>query len=84
MTITCREFIEFLMDYLAGELPEAQKSAFDDHLAVCPSCVAYLNTYAETIKLGKESFSGEDDSPPDDAPPELIHAILEAKKRSGQ
>jgi len=80
MRITCREFIEFLMDYISGELPEDQRSEFVEHLAVCPSCVAYMNTYLHTVELGREAFSDIDAPLPEDVPDELVRAILDAKK----
>jgi anti-sigma factor RsiW len=78
--ITCREFIEFLLDYISGELPEEQRSKFVEHLAVCASCVAYMNTYLETVELGRKAFSDTDAPLPDDVPGELVQAILDAKK----
>lgn len=83
MTITCREFIEFLLDYISGELPEDQRANFVEHLAVCPSCVAYMNTYLQTVELEKESLSDVEDALPEDVPEELIQAILEAKRKAG-
>ncbi|MGH9462512.1 MAG: anti-sigma factor family protein [Vicinamibacteria bacterium] len=80
MRITCREFIEFLMDYISGELPEDQRSKLVEHLAVCPSCVAYMNTYLETVELGREAFSDIDAPLPEDVPEALVQAILDARK----
>ena len=51
--IRCRELIEFLMDYVSGELPGGQREEFEKHLRVCPSCVAYVKTYQEAVALGK-------------------------------
>ncbi len=53
--MTCREVLDFLMDYLDGTLSPAQRAVFEEHLAVCRSCVAYLHTYQQTVKLGKAS-----------------------------
>lgn len=68
------------MDYTSGELPEDQRSIFDEHLTVCPSCVAYMNNYLQTVELGKESFADSDETLPEDVPEALVHAILEAKR----
>ena len=79
--LTCREFVEFLADYLAGALPPAQRDAFDGHLALCPSCVAYLNTYRQAIRLGHEALRPADDELGEqDAPEELVRAVLEARR----
>lgn len=74
--LTCRELIEFLDDYWAGELRPEEKARFDEHLAVCPSCVAYLAQYGRAAELGRAAFV-EDGA--DDAPPALLDAILKAR-----
>ncbi len=51
--MTCREFVGFLMQYVSEELPQSQLARFEEHLAICPSCVAYMDSYVETVKLGK-------------------------------
>jgi anti-sigma factor RsiW len=76
--ITCRELIDFIADYLDGTLaPEALRE-FDRHLAVCPSCVAYLESYRQTIRLGKMAASADDDAAPS-IPEELVRAIRAAR-----
>jgi len=84
--ITCKEFIEFVWAYLSGEVSEAERKEFEYHLSGCPSCVAYMNTYKQTIDLTRMAFeevSGEEPIP-DEVPEELILAVLAARKRPGQ
>lgn len=78
--MTCREIIEFLMEYLDDELPPAQKAVFDRHMKVCPQCVCYLDSYKRTIEMGKTAFTCKGDNVPDQVPEELIRAILAARK----
>ena len=78
--LTCREFVEFLMAYLSGELPAGQRAVFEEHLGECPDCVAYLRTYRETVRIEKVAC-GCHDLPPSDVPEELIRAILAARAR---
>ena len=81
--MNCREFTEFLHEYLFGKLPAEERAEFDKHLAECPWCVAYLDSYQKTILLGKAALSvSESDASPADAPEELIQAILRARPRS--
>jgi len=80
--LTCRELIEFLSDYTSGALTPGERARFDEHLAVCPSCVAYLSQYETTVRLGHGAFP-DGDAPAEEAPPDLIRAVLEARKRSG-
>ncbi len=73
--LTCAEIIDFVMAYLDRELPDAQRTAFEQHLAVCPECVAFLKTYEATVRL-ESSVQG----PPPVLPPTLIAAILKARQ----
>ena len=79
--MTCRTFIEFLMEYLNGELAPQEHAEFEAHLAECPWCVAYLQTYQEAIRMGKIVFADEEKEVPADVPEELIQAILAARAR---
>jgi predicted anti-sigma-YlaC factor YlaD len=74
--ITCRELIDFIADYLERSLPVGQRLDFDRHLSLCESCRAYLDSYETTIRLAKSL-----DSALDEAPAELIAAILEVRRR---
>jgi len=81
--MNCREFTEFLHEYLFGDLPAEQRAEFEKHMAECPWCVAYLDSYRKTIQLEKAAFSSPGDAPPPaDAPEELIQAILSARSQA--
>jgi anti-sigma factor RsiW len=80
--MNCREFTDFLHEYLFGNLPAEERAEFEKHLAECPWCVAYLDSYRKTILLAKTAFAASEESPPPaDAPEELIRAILQARSR---
>jgi anti-sigma factor RsiW len=79
--MTCKQLVEFLMDYMDGSLSEPQRACFEEHLAECPDCVAYLATYQEVIRIGKAICAEERDSVPPDVPEELVHAVLAARSR---
>ena len=78
--MSCREFADFIADYLAGELPEAIREQFDQHLSVCVNCVRYLDGYKQTVALGKAAFDNSDESVPAEVPEELVKAILNARR----
>jgi anti-sigma factor RsiW len=78
--MNCREFVEFLMDYLDGLPSEPERRTFEDHLAECPDCVAYLETYQEAIRIGKEAYSAGEDPIAPDVPENLVRAVLAARK----
>jgi anti-sigma factor (TIGR02949 family) len=79
--MTCREVIDFLMEYLSGELSASERAEFEQHLAECPDCIAYLKSYEETIKLGKAVFADPEASVPQDVPEELVQAILASRRQ---
>lgn len=79
--LTCRELIDFLWAYEDGELPAGEREAFDAHLAICPDCVTYLETYRTVAQLGAEAFERRDaDVSPLDLPEALVQAILAARR----
>ena len=78
--MTCREFADFLADYLSGELAPAARAAFEHHLRLCANCQNYLAGYEETVRLGKAAFAADDAAVPAQVPEDLVQAILRAKK----
>jgi anti-sigma factor RsiW len=78
--VTCREFADFMNDYLSGELPADGRAQFDQHLSLCANCRKYLTSYEETVKLGKAAFDDEKGAVPPDVPEELVKAILAARR----
>jgi len=75
--VTCRECAEFLMEYLEGGLGDAEREVFDAHLRACPPCVTYLDTYRETVRMGRDLC--EEAAP--EVPDALVEAILSARRR---
>jgi anti-sigma factor RsiW len=68
------------MRYLAGELTPAEKAEFERHLAICPACVCYLDSYRKTIDLEKLACC-EDRDAQECVPEDLVQAILKSRKR---
>ena len=77
--ITCRELLDFIADYLDNELNSEQRFEFERHLAVCPSCVNYLDSYKQTFALSKRALLDEEAL--ETIPEELIRSILLARDR---
>lgn len=73
--ITCRDMATLLLDYVEGVLDAAVREQLDAHLADCPGCLAFLNTYKHTIALSRDLRC-------EDIPPELqgkLHSFLQEK-----
>ena len=78
--MTCKEFVDFLMDYLDEQVPEPSRAEFERHLRDCPECLHYLDSYKTTVELGRKVCE-EGDAAPEDAPEALVQAILAAVKK---
>jgi len=48
--LRCREVVDFLGDYLDGALDPDTRDAFEQHLAGCRDCPAFLATYRGTVR----------------------------------
>lgn len=77
--LTCEEIITFLLEYLAKELSADEEREFERHLALCPSCIAYLATYRQTIRLGRIAMRQELAAAPPELAPALVRSILAAR-----
>jgi anti-sigma factor RsiW len=79
--MNCHEAInEFLLLYLDGDLDDERRRDFEEHLAGCPPCVTYLETYRLTIRVSHVACHAQDD--PVCIPEALVQAVLAACHRS--
>lgn len=80
LMITCRQFENFMIDYLEGDLPRRQVFVFELHLKVCGDCRAYMAAYkraVEVVAMTEETTGGEPELPT--VPEDLIKAIIAAR-----
>ncbi len=78
--LSCREFIQFLDDYVDDTQPAEVRAEFERHLKACPDCVDYLKTYRDTISLARGACAADPSAPPpDNIPDELIEIILKSR-----
>lgn len=82
--VTCKQLADFLDDYLTGAMPAEQRARVDEHLAVCPDCRHYLDSYRQTIALGKSAFSEPDDPVPESVPDGLLAALKSVRPPAGR
>ena len=47
--MACRELVELVTDYLEDRLPLDERLRFEEHIAMCPGCTAYLDQIRLTI-----------------------------------
>jgi len=75
--VSCKDVADFLMDYLDGTLPLAQRVSFKVHLSFCPDCRRYIDSYKKTIEISRIAH----DTPELADPPEmLVQAILKSRR----
>jgi len=43
--LSCRSGVELLMEYLEGELSPELRASVDEHVASCPRCTAFVESY---------------------------------------
>ena len=81
--MTCREVLDFLMDYDDGVLPPLVRLRFELHLKLCKSCRVYLESYRLTVAASRAAHGVAADPAAEsrqaDVPEELIEAILKAR-----
>jgi len=82
--LSCKQFVDFLDDYIAGEQPEEVRRAFEEHVCNCAPCVEFLESYKQTIETSRKACCcGREEIPKDEVPQGLIDAILNARKAGG-
>ena len=80
MASCCKECVDFLGEYVDGDMPETEARAFEAHLDACPPCVAFVDTYRKTTNMCREKLAVT-------MPAELsisIMAFLRTRLRSGE
>ncbi|MBM4269117.1 MAG: hypothetical protein FJ144_21330 [Deltaproteobacteria bacterium] len=78
--MTCREFVDFIADYLEGELAEGERASFAAHLDHCAECRSYLAGYEATVSLARGAFRDPTAPVPEDVPEALVEAIRKARR----
>lgn len=78
MNLTCQVLYDFLVDYLDRTMPDEQRREFEAHLAICPCCRHYLDSYRATIQACRTA----EQAPIPQMPPALVQAILASRDKS--
>jgi len=78
----CREVIEGLAEYLDGSLGKKQQTVLENHLAQCPQCRQYLESYQQCLELGKSCMECQESVLPGFFPEKLVSSILTARRQN--
>jgi anti-sigma factor RsiW len=49
--MNCRQVVELMTDYIEGTLAPAERARFEDHIAGCDGCTAYLEQMRITRRI---------------------------------
>ena len=78
--LTCKQFDDFMVDYLEGGLPVWQKYMCWLHIKMCRECAHFIQQYRKAVALGKNAFDSPDEAVPDSVPEELVKAAMAFQK----
>jgi len=69
--VNCQALVELVTDYLERALEAKELERFEEHIALCPDCAAYLDGMRQTLRaLGT--------IPPESLSPRAREELLEA------
>ena len=74
--VGCRTVTRLLVDFVGEGLPAEYRELIEDHLATCPLCIAFADSYREVIRLGRQL-------PATPLPPELLENLRLGLNRLG-
>ena len=78
--LTCQHVLDYLSDYVDGRLSPEERARFEEHLAICPQCVDYLENFKATLAACRDLRDAQYHMLPP-MPEELVQAILAARAR---
>ena len=78
-SMTCRELVRLITDYLEGGLSRGDRRRFERHLRGCDGRTTYVEQMCETVRLA--GVLGEDDLTPE-AREELLAVFRGWKSRA--
>ena len=55
--LSCREIVDYCLDFLSGSLPNREKQLFSSHLRNCPDCMRFFETYRMTPEISREALA---------------------------
>jgi len=79
--ITCKEFNDFIYDYVEENLTQKQLILFKRHMKVCPMCRNFLRTYLAAYKAKDGLLPYSNLDVPTSMPQDLIDAILDVRSQ---
>jgi anti-sigma factor (TIGR02949 family) len=79
--LTCHEALEWLYEFLDGELPDADSRKVDQHFKMCQACYPHLKL-EENFRSRLQTAVGEGDCP-DDVRARVLDLLAREEARGG-
>jgi predicted anti-sigma-YlaC factor YlaD len=76
--IRCLEMVEVVTEWTEGALGDDERAAIEEHLAICPDCIAYVDQLRTTTVLAARLAE------PAEPAPDAMRARLLAAFRSSR
>ena len=77
--LDCIAAVEQVTDYLEGAMPPEVRTEFEQHLVVCPGCVAYLRQVR--AQIGASAALAADPPPPEEVTRKLLDLFRASRGR---
>ncbi|HZQ79846.1 MAG TPA: zf-HC2 domain-containing protein [Acidimicrobiia bacterium] len=61
--LTCQQMVELVTEYLDGVMEPRRRARFEEHLAGCAGCRAYLGQFRTTVALAGRLEVGDVPAP---------------------
>jgi anti-sigma factor RsiW len=83
--IRCIEMVEVLTEWMDGGLGDDSRAAVEEHLAICPDCVAYLDQLRATTALAArvDDAGAVAEAAPDELKARLLAAFHASRGADG-
>lgn len=79
-TMSCREIVEVMTEYIEGTLDDRDRVVFERHIAQCPPCREYLLQLRATIGLVAGLRAPLEEEIPEDTKAALLEAFRGFKR----
>jgi anti-sigma factor RsiW len=77
--IRCVEMVDIVTDWMEGALDDDTRAAVEEHLAICPDCIAYVDQLRTATALAARLAAGP---APEPAPADVRARLVAAFRAS--
>ncbi len=80
LMISCKEFENFIVDYIEGTLDNRRRRLFEFHIKLCTECREYLAAYKAGMEAARQGLADDESPVPDEVPEDLVAAVIASQK----